>query len=183
MQTTMTALKPGVWRSAPDVSKLRFALPYLGVTRLTGIFRDHRGKLTVDDSGRITSFELEFATKTIDMGDDYRNELATSMDFLDVESYPWINFQSREVLLHDNELDVTGVVRINGIAHELRVHGRITGLTETSLGDHCLGVEATGALSRSAFGLREPQDPATLAQPDADLVRFHAELVFMHRTT
>ena len=84
--------------------------------------------------------------------------------------------------MHDGELDVIGDLRLNGIAHEVHVHGRITGLTETSTGEQCLGVEASGALSRSAFGLREPQDPATRAQPDADLIRFHAEMAFMHRT-
>ena len=31
---------------------------------------------------------------SVDLGDEYRNELVTSMDFLDVESYPWISFRS-----------------------------------------------------------------------------------------
>lgn len=180
---TMSAPTPGTWRSAHDVSKVRFAVPYLGVTRLTGIFREHRGGVTIDAEGRITSVELDFAAGSVDLGDEYRNELVTSMDFLDVESYPWISFRSREVTMHHDELDVIGDLRLNGIAHEVHVHGRITGLIETSTGEQCLGVEASGALSRAAFGLREPQDPATRAQPDADLIRFHAEMAFMRRTT
>lgn len=180
---TMTALASGTWRSAHDVSKVRFAVPYLGVTRITGIFREHTGALTVDDTGRIAAVELEFSAASVDLGDDYRNELATSMDFLDVESYPWISFRSREVSVDGDDLHTVGDLRINGLVHELHVYGRMTGLTQTSRGEEWLGVEASGALSRSAFGLREPQDPATKAQPDADLVRFHAELVFMHRTT
>lgn len=177
----MSAPTPGTWRNAHDVSKLRFAVPYLGVTRITGIFRQHRGGLTVDESGRIIDIELEFAAASVDVGDDYRNELATSMDFLDVESYPWISFRSDEVVSNGDELDIAGQLRMNGIAHDVHVHGRITGLTETSTGEQCLGVEATGALSRAAFGLREPQDPVTRAQPDADLIRFHAEMVFLRR--
>ena len=42
----MIAPTPGTWRSAHDVSKVRFAVPYLGVTRITGIFREHHGALT-----------------------------------------------------------------------------------------------------------------------------------------
>ena len=81
---TMIAPTPGTWRSAHDVSKVRFAVPYLGVTRITGIFREHHGALTIDDSGRITSVELDFAAGSVDLGDEYRNDLVTSMDFLDV---------------------------------------------------------------------------------------------------
>ena len=179
----MSVPTPGTWRNAHDVSTLHFAVPYLGVTRITGIFREHRGGLTVDDSGRIASVELEFAAASVDVGDEYRNDLATSMDFLDVESHPWISFRSREVVTDGNDLDVVGDLRINGIAHDLRVQGHITGVTTTSSGEHCLGIDATGTLSRSAFGLREPMDPATRAQPDADLIQVHAELAFLRRTT
>ena len=179
----MSALTPGTWRSAHDVSKVRFAVPYLGVTRITGIFREHTGALTVDDDGGISSVKLEFLASSVDLGDEYRNELVTSMDFLDVETHPWISFHSSDVTVDGDNLELIGELRLNGIVHDVQVHGRTTGFTETSRGEACLGVEATGAISRSAFGLREAQDPATRAQPDADLIRFHAEMVFMHRTT
>lgn len=180
---TMSALTPGTWRSAHDVSKVRFAVPYLGVTRITGIFREHTGTLTIDDEGRITSVELEFLASSVDLGDEYRNELVTSMDFLDVESYPWISFRSCNINVDGDNLELIGELRLNGIVHDVHVHGRMIGITDTSRGERCLGLEATGAVSRSAFGLREAQDPATRAQPDADLIRFHAEMVLMHRTT
>lgn len=180
---TMSAPSAGTWRDAHDVSKLRFAVPYLGITRITGIFREHQGRLTVDDSGRITSVELDIIAASVDVGDEYRNDLVTSMDFLDIESYPLISFRSTEVMTDGNDLEVVGHFRVNGIAQEVQIRGRVIGVTESATGEEYLGIEASGALSRSAFGLREPSDPATRAQPDADLVWMYADLAFTRQTT
>ena len=182
MQTaTAIELQPGLWASDPEHSSLRFSVPFLGIGRITGVFRHHRASAVVGENGMIERFDFEIEADSVDTNDEVRDLLITSMDFLDVENHPTIKYQSAEIVPTGEAFTVYGRLVINGMAHLVTVIASISRPVTTSRGAQFVGVEATGHVSRVAFGLREALDPETRAQPDADLIQFTSDLTLRHR--
>ncbi len=70
---------------------------------------------------------------------------------------------------------------MNGVTHTVQLHASLTGPIVTERGVHCAGLQASGRISRAAYGLRPPRDPHTAALPDADIVYVDIELENNHR--
>ncbi len=179
---TAIELQPGLWASDPEHSSLHFSVPFLGVGRVTGVFRQHRASAVVAEGGLIERFDFEIDAASVDTNDEVRDLMITSMDFLDVENHPTIRYRSSEIVPEGEAFTVYGRLVINGMTHLVTVVASISSPITTAAGVQFMGVQATGHVSRAAFGLREPLDPETRAQPDADLIRFTSELTLRHRS-
>ncbi|MEM7286248.1 MAG: YceI family protein [Actinomycetota bacterium] len=174
-------LTTGVWRSDPEHSLVRFAVPYLGISQVAGVFRQHRAEMVVGADGQPERFDFEIAAASVDTNDENRDLMITSMDFLDVEANPTITYRSDQVEVDGAGMTVTGQLKINGIGHVVTVGARLSEEVAADSGVMCVGLTATGHVSRFAFGLREPSDPRTRAQPDADLIRFQTDVTLCLR--
>jgi polyisoprenoid-binding protein YceI len=181
MQQTHDELKPGRWRSDLAASSIDFAIPYLGLSRLHGSFREFTGEIVIGPDGAWTSCELDIDVLSVDTQDAVRDTVLLSMDFLDYQTHPRVRYVGSQVVATEHGYVISGDLVINGVHQLVDLHARLTGPVEID-GHRRLGVHATGLISRQAFGLRRSRDAETRTQPDADFVYITVEAQVIHES-
>ncbi len=127
-----------------------------------GTFRRLSGEVAVDPrDARTARITLSIEAASIDTGIRLRDNHLRSAEFLDVERYPSITFESVRTDPADRRVTVMGRLTIHGVTRELTVPLEVE-LTETA-------VLARGelALRRSDFGITYQ----SVLNPVGDLVR------------
>lgn len=86
------------WRVNKDHSEIRFKVPYLSISEVTGSFSKFNGWVRFDeDQVLANSIEIHIYASSIFTGNDMRDGHLKSSDFLDVKAYPKIIFKSSKI--------------------------------------------------------------------------------------
>jgi polyisoprenoid-binding protein YceI len=158
MSTTATALetKVSTWNVDPVHSVVEFKVKHMMISNVKGQFTGVSGVLTLDESDVTKSrVEAKIDASTINTRDPQRDTHLKSADFLDVEKYPTLTFQSTSVKRAGaDEGTVTGELTIHGVTREVvfQVEGP-TLPSKDPWGHIRLGLSATTKISRKEFGL------------------------------
>ncbi|SRR5581483_4865750 len=98
------------WEYDTNLSKVVWAITYLGVATVKGVFKDVRAELEIDaPDPRQWRVDVTIGAASLQSGYDRMDEHARSADFLDVERYPTIRFVSRQVqVLEETALPLEG---------------------------------------------------------------------------
>lgn len=144
-----------VWEVDPAHSSLNFSIQHLLISRVRGRFSEWRGTLKIDEQyPENSSVELHIQADSIDTHNPERDAHLQSEDFLDVENYPKIVFQSKRVEKTDpDHLRVIGDLQIHGMTREVAVEAVLTGRAVDPWGKHRMGLQATASLDRRDFGI------------------------------
>ncbi|HKQ57842.1 MAG TPA: YceI family protein [Candidatus Eisenbacteria bacterium] len=95
-------------------------------TSVRGRFDGYRGTILYDqDRPESSSITVVIETKSLDTGSDHRDEHLRSDDFFDVEKYPAIRFQSREVRRQGGDLLLVGPLSMHGVTREVQIPFRV----------------------------------------------------------
>lgn len=84
----------GTWTIDPVHSSVVATARHLGIASIKARFSDVQGKITVARPVEQSSVQAEIKAASIDTGIQMRDEHLRSADFLDVEAYPTIGFES-----------------------------------------------------------------------------------------
>lgn len=145
-----------IYEIDPAHSNLQFSVRHLMVTNTRGSFRGVTGKV-VHDSQNPSASEIHATidASTIHTGDETRDGHLKSADFLDIEKYPTLTFDSTKVeKTGDNEFKVTGNLTLHGVTKEVVLN--VTEVSEEAKdpwGIMRIGASAKGKIKRSDFGL------------------------------
>jgi polyisoprenoid-binding protein YceI len=129
----------------------------MGIATVRGEFNEFAGSLQLD--GDLTSASAHGTVKTasVDTNQDQRDEHLRSPDFFDASQYPEISFQSTSITASgdgDGALRITGDLTLHGVTKEIVLEAEIQGTeTDPHTGNERVGLEVTGQLSRSDFGM------------------------------
>ena len=125
------------------------------VTTVRGSFSDFEGAAHLDMADPPQSMvAMRIKTATIDTGVADRDAHLRSADFLDVERYPEILFESTDVEQLDDDLfRVTGDLTIRDITRAVSVDFALTGSAQDPWGNLRVGFEGALAIKRSDWGL------------------------------
>jgi polyisoprenoid-binding protein YceI len=149
------------YRIQPELTELRFK----ATSRLMdadGTFRRFAGEVTVDPKdARTARVTLTIEAASIDTGIRLRDNHLRSAEFLDVERYPSITFESVRVDPADRRATVVGRLTIHGVTRQLTVP------IEVELAETTLLARGELALRRSDFGITYQ----SVLNPVGDLVR------------
>jgi polyisoprenoid-binding protein YceI len=102
-----------------------------------------------------SSIEAEIDSSSVNSGEPQRDEQLRNADFLDVEQFPLMHFQSTHVSrMHGDALTIRGELTIHGVTRpvELQV-SEISSATRDPWGGVRMAASATAKLSRKDFGL------------------------------
>lgn len=91
-------------------SEIKFGAKHLGIFNVSGKFTEFSGNLHIDN-GDISGEGIVF-TKSINTGNKSRDKNLKSDNFLDVESYPEIQFQVTRSYEKDNATQIEGNLTI-----------------------------------------------------------------------
>jgi polyisoprenoid-binding protein YceI len=154
--TATTALAAGTWIGDPVHSAISFRVRHMGVGRVRGSFALTSAALTVGDDGAPSSSQVTAVidAASVDTGNDKRDEHVRSADFLDVESYPTIEFTSSEVRDFDGEsFTLVGELSLHGVTRMVQLNAEFHGVTDDPTGVERTGFSAIASISRAAFGV------------------------------
>jgi polyisoprenoid-binding protein YceI len=139
----------------PTHSSVHFSVRHLMVSNVRGEFSKLSGTIQVDPASPATaSVAASIDTTSINTRDPQRDGHLKSADFLDVEKFPTITFQSKSVTPHEGGATVTGDLTIHGVTHPvtLDVEGTPDEIKDP-WGNQRIGLSGSTKLSRKEFGL------------------------------
>lgn len=140
----------------PRHSQVRFVYNHLGFSNILGVIGEIEGELVYDESTPSNSkVSATIPVGVIRTGLDAMDKHLYADDFFDVAQFPKATFVSTAVEgAGDGKLKVTGDLTIRDQTHPVVLDVVLNGRGEHPMRKTpAIGFDATGALSRSAFGL------------------------------
>jgi polyisoprenoid-binding protein YceI len=149
-ETTAVVIPAGTWSIDPVWSALEFEVKKLGLVTVKGRVPGFSGTIV---GGPDPTVEGRVDVSTITTFDETRDAHIQSPDFFDTERHPELRFESTHVEAHGDKLRVEGELAIKGITRQIELHGRYVGSGVDPYGNERIGVELSGTVDRTDFGL------------------------------
>lgn len=145
----------GSYQLDPAHTRLGFAARHALVTRVHGWWDSFEGRLHLDASDQTKcSVVLTINAASIRTNNADRDAHLRSSDFFDVQRYPAITFESTAVTaLRDRRYRVTGDLTIKAITRPVDLDLTDQGSCVDPYGQLRVGIEGSGSLKRSDWGL------------------------------
>lgn len=147
----------------PDVvhSEVAFKVGHLGISKVSGQFKDYTGKVSFDpaDASK-SSVEITVKTTSVDTANAKRDEHLRGADFFNVEKFPTMSFKSTAVKkISDTTYAVTGDFTLLGVSKPVTIE-----FTDVAFGKGMKGEERAGGstrfkIKRSDFGMNKMVGP------------------------
>jgi polyisoprenoid-binding protein YceI len=152
-QTQTDALK-GTWTLDPAHTGLEFAVRYTLFATVRGHFRVFDGAITAPDDLDQGSVHLEIDAASIDTGNADRDNHLRSPDFLEVEKFPKMTFDSTRIERKDgDDFTLWGNLTIRDVTREVELAATFNGVATDPFGRTRAGFEATGTIDRKDWNL------------------------------
>ena len=151
------AAQAGTWQVDPNHSTAQFAVRHLGVSTVRGAFQKVTGSASYDPADPSkTTLSATIDASSIDTRVQMRDNDLRSPNFLDVQKYPNITFQSKSVKSAGaGKLQITGDLTIHGVTKEvvLDVDGPSAPIKDP-WGNQRIGASASTKVNRQDFGVK-----------------------------
>ncbi|MCC2277922.1 YceI family protein [Streptomyces sp. ET3-23] len=145
---------PGAWRIDPDHTAVRFVSRHIGLAEVHGRFNRFEGTLWIADRVENSRLDVVVETASIDTGVAQRDEHLRSRDFLDVATYPYMQFTSeRFVHRGGSRWSVQGVLDLHGVSRNITLDSRYLGIGTGIMGETRAACSASAELHREDFTL------------------------------
>jgi polyisoprenoid-binding protein YceI len=164
---SLGAFAQQVWQNDKAHSQLKFDITHLGVSTISGAFRDFDATISAtkpDFSDAV--FELTAKTGSINTGIDKRDDHLKSPDFFDAATNPEIKFKSTGLKNTGKDMyELTGDLTMHGVTKtvtmELWYRGTITNEMSKK---PVAGFRATGKVKRADFNIGPKFGPPMLSE-------------------
>lgn len=144
------------WAIEPAHTHIGFSVRHLGLTSTPGVFKQFAAQVELDEDrleDAKVNFEVEVAS--LDTALEIRDEHLRGADWFDAATHPKAVFASRAVRrTGEDTFVIEGDLTFRGIAQPVSFDAALTGRAVNPWSQKpVLGFEATGSISRSAFGM------------------------------
>ncbi|HST78520.1 MAG TPA: YceI family protein [Verrucomicrobiae bacterium] len=148
-----SALAADQYKIDPVHSNVGFAVKHMVVNTVHGRFNDWSGNIVYDDKDLAkSSVNVTIKTASINTENSQRDTHLKSPDFLDVEKFPEITFQSKSVEKQTDGFVAHGILTIRGVSKNVDLPFKINGPIKA--GDsNLLGAEASLTINRQDYGV------------------------------
>jgi polyisoprenoid-binding protein YceI len=164
------------WQYDASLCKVEWAVEYLGIATVKGLFKTVNATLNLDDPDpRNWSAEVTIETASLASGHPPMEDHVRSPDFLDVERYPTATFTSRRVEQADSHYRLVGDLTLHGVTREVILDGTYGGEATDSRGRTRRGFNAQTTLKRSDFAI--PSGMAGERLVAGENVRINLEII------
>jgi polyisoprenoid-binding protein YceI len=154
--SAVAAAQSGTWQIDPNHSSAQFSVRHLGVSTVRGAFTKVSGSATYDPANPAhTTLNASIDPNSVDTRVAMRDNDLRSPNFLEVQKYPTITFQSKQVkVAGDGKLQITGDLTIHGVTKEvvLDVDGPSAPIKDP-WGNQRIGASASTKINRKDFGV------------------------------
>ncbi len=146
------------WNVDNAHSKLSFAITHLGISDVTGLFKNFDVKvITSKDDFSDAVFEMTADVASIDTEVEMRDNHLKSADFFDVEKFPKMSFKSTSIKpAGKDKYKLTGNLTLHGVTKPVTMDLWYRGTVENPMSKKpTSGFQVTGSIKRSDFGVGE----------------------------
>ncbi len=148
-----SALAADEYKIDPVHSAVAFSVKHMVVNTVHGRFNDWSGQILYDDKDLSrSSVNVVIKTASINTDNSQRDGHLKSPDFLDVQKYPEITFQSKSVEKTKDGFVAHGVLTIRGVSKNVDLPFKLNGPISVG-GAGLLGAEASVTINRQDFGV------------------------------
>jgi len=155
MSTATTTIPSGTWAADTAHSTLGFSVKHLGIATVRGSFGEFEGKLELGDDLSTAKISGSAKAASIDTAEPQRDAHLQSADFFDAETYPELTFESTAVMaIDDDTFEIVGDLTMHGVTKPITLKAEIQGAETDPWGNERVGLEITGALNRSEWGMK-----------------------------
>jgi polyisoprenoid-binding protein YceI len=140
----------GTWEIDPVWSALEFDVRKLGLVTVKGRVPAFTGTIV---GGETPSISGTVDATSITTFDETRDGHLQAPDFFDTQRYPELRFESTSVEIGGSELVAHGDLTIKGITKPVVLRGTYAGSDNDPWGNERIGLELTGTVDRTDFGL------------------------------
>lgn len=147
---------PALGTFALDASHTQFGFVarHLMVSKVRGRFTEFEGTVTVGESITDSTIDITIQSKSISTNDENRDTHVRSDDFLNVEKFPTLKFNSTKIEpAGKNKYAVTGDFTVRDITRPIVLDVEFEGVIQDPWGNQRLGFSATGEINRDEFGV------------------------------
>jgi len=143
------------WKIDAAHSHIQFSVRHMMISKVRGEFADFGGTINFDENDpEATSVHVEIDAASIDTGVEDRDNHLRSEDFLKVEEYPTITFESKRVeLVGDRRARLVGDLTIRGRSREVELDVELQGIAKSPWGNYSAGFSASASFNRKQWGL------------------------------
>ncbi|HZT05466.1 MAG TPA: YceI family protein [Chloroflexota bacterium] len=143
------------WEYDPNLSKVEWAVGYLGIATIKGRFTKVQARLNVDDPDPCNwSVDATIDAASLFSGHQAMDDHVRSSDFLDVDTFPTIAFKTARVERTADAYRMIGSLTLHGVTREVALEGSYGGEATDARGRTKRGFSARATLRRSDFGIR-----------------------------
>lgn len=148
-------METNTWTLDTTHSGISFSIRHMVVAKVRGRFGSWTGSVKLDEQDLTRSeLDVQIDASSIDTGNAQRDTHLRSADFLDVEQFPTLRFQSTRLESAGGErFAVIGNLTIHGVTREVTLDVERGGQGKDPWGNQRIGFAATTSILRSDFGL------------------------------
>jgi len=150
-----TATGAGTWQIDPGHALVEFSGKHMMFSTVKGRFQGVRGTITWNEADPASStIAAEIDATSLASGSNDRDNHLKSPDFLDVEKYPTLRFESVRVEpLGAGRARVVGNLTIKDVTRPVELDARLNGRGRSPWGQEVAGFAATTSINRRDWGL------------------------------
>jgi len=163
-------------------SRILFKVKHLMITNLKGEFTDFRLEAQSEGTKFIAdSIKLNIDASSVFTNNDDRDNHLRSPDFFDVDVFKEITFSGSSIKkIDDNDFELTGLLSIKGIVHEITLDVEFGGIIRDSWGNEKTGFSLRTKINRKDWGLSWNESLDAGGVLIGNEVRITAEIQFVN---
>lgn len=174
----------GTWDIDPGHSSVAFSARHAMVATVRGRFSEFSGSIEVGEDLAPSFSSVTIQAGSIDTKDETRDGHVRSPDFLDVERYPTLRFESTGVEPGDDDggYRVRGNLTIRDVTREVELAAEFFGTSIDPYGNVRAGLSASTTISRKDWGLTWNAALETGGVLVGDKVKIELDIAAVKRT-
>ncbi|SCG47488.1 YceI family protein [Micromonospora halophytica] len=134
--------------------RVGFVARHMMVSKVRGEFGDASATITVAEDPMQSSVTATIQAASIDTKQADRDAHLRNPEFLDVETFPTLEYRSTAVKSRDgNDFVLLGDLTIRGVTRQVELEVEFEGVGRTPFGADVFGFTATTEIDREDFGL------------------------------
>lgn len=136
-------------------SQIQFSVRHMMISKVRGTFEDFSGTIDLDEQHpENTTVDVRIDAASIDTREDDRDAHLRSEDFLNVEEYPYMTFNSKRVEVKDDRhARLIGDLTIRDITREVDLNVEYNGKAKSPWGTTSYGFTAHTTINRKDWNL------------------------------
>ena len=168
------------WTIDPTHSEVGFKVKHMMFTNVSGQFETYDATITTEEDD-FTKATIEFSAHidSINTGNSDRDNHLKSADFFDAEKNPKLTFVSNSLVKKGDAYEITGELTLHGITKTVKLETEVSGLLKDPWGNTKVGLNATGKINRTDFGLTWNSALETGGVLVSEEVKLNIELQFL----